>query len=93
VSTPFLDSNILLCHLTNEDPRKASECLVLFRSIEEGHATVWTSDLVIAEVVFVLSNRHTYNVSRETIRSCGISDEKIDWVLGGTAANVYRLSG
>lgn len=68
MSVLFLDTNILLRHLTNDDPRKARECLALFRSIEEGHTTVWTSDLVIAEVVFVLSNRHTYHVSREAIR-------------------------
>ena len=65
---PFLDSNILIRHLTADDPTKAKDCFALIASIERGEATVWTSDLVIAEVVFVLTSRRTYNLSRERVR-------------------------
>src|SRR5947208_3318085 len=68
MSTRFLDSNILLRHLLNDDLTKAARCLTLFKAIEEGKVTVWTSPLVIAEVVFVLSNQKTYNVERARIR-------------------------
>ncbi len=64
----FLDTNIFLRHLTNDDPDKAQACLDLIRSIEQGEATAWTSELVVVELVFVLSNKKTYGLSRETVR-------------------------
>ena len=68
MTVPFLDTNIVLRHLLRDDPQFAPACLALFQAIERGEVAVWTSDLVIAEVVFVLSNKRTYNVDRETIR-------------------------
>lgn len=68
MSLPFLDSNVLLRHLTDDDPAAAHACFALIQAIENGEVTAWTSDLVIAEVVFVLSNKRTYNLDRETIR-------------------------
>ena len=68
MSMPFLDANILLRHLTNDDPVSAQACLALMKAIEQGEISVWTSDLVIAEVVFVLSSKTLYNLERETIR-------------------------
>lgn len=68
MSTPFLDTNIFLRHLLNDDPVKSPACFALIQAIEEGRLTAWTSDLVIAEIVFVLSNKKTYNLSRERIR-------------------------
>ena len=68
MSVPFLDSNILLRHLTNDDPQRGRACLATIQAIERGELTVWTTDMVIAEVVFVLANKDTYNLGRETIR-------------------------
>jgi uncharacterized protein len=68
MSLPFLDSNILLRHLTNDDPQRGPACYALIEAIEQGELSVWTSDLVIAEVVFVLSNKNTYHLRREAIR-------------------------
>lgn len=65
---PFLDTNIFLHHLTADDPERAPACLALFQAIEQGRLVVWTSDLVLAEIVFVLSSKHTYGLGRETIR-------------------------
>lgn len=65
---PFLDTNILLRHLLNDDPVHSPRCKSLLEAIENGRQTVWTTDLVIAEVVFVLSNKRTYDVPRATIR-------------------------
>jgi predicted nucleic acid-binding protein len=64
----FLDTNIFLRHLTNDDPDKGQACLNLIRSIEQGKVVAWTSELVIAELVFVLSNKKTYGLSRERVR-------------------------
>ena len=68
MSVPFVDANILIRHLTNDDPERAQACFALIQAVERGEATVWTSALVVAEVVFVLSSKHTYNLARERIR-------------------------
>ncbi|MBI4321545.1 MAG: PIN domain-containing protein, partial [Chloroflexi bacterium] len=68
MTTPFLDTNIILRHLLNDDPIKSPACFSLIQAIEQEKASAWTSHLVIAEIVFVLSNRKTYNLSREEIR-------------------------
>ncbi len=64
----FLDTNIFLRHLLNDDPASSSACRELFRSIERREAVAWTSPLVLAEIVFVLSNPKTYDVSRAQLR-------------------------
>jgi uncharacterized protein len=64
----FLDANIFIRHLANDHPTQSPACLALIQAIEQGREVVWTSDLVIAEVVFVLSSKHSYNVSRAAIR-------------------------
>jgi predicted nucleic acid-binding protein len=54
--------------LLADHPVHSPACLKLFQAIERGEVAVWTSHLVIAEVVFVVSNKGTYNVSRQRIR-------------------------
>lgn len=62
----FLDANIFLRHLLNDHPDQSPKCLALFEAIENGTARGWTTDMVIAEIVWVLSG-HPYRVDRETI--------------------------
>lgn len=64
----FLDTNILLGHLTGDDSRKAQACRVLLLRVERGEETVETSDMVIAETVFLLQSRRHYGLARERIR-------------------------
>lgn len=68
MSVPFLDTNIFLRHLLNDDPVQSPACFTLIQAIEDGKQTAWTSDLVLAEIVFVLSNKRTYNLPRDGIR-------------------------
>lgn len=68
MSVPFLDTNILLRHILDDDPDKSAACFALIRAIERGETTVWTSELAIAEVVFVLESKRTYHLPREAIR-------------------------
>ena len=42
-------------------------------------------------VLFGSDHADNQSTEMEKIRSCGISSEEIDWVLGGTAARIYRL--
>lgn len=64
----FIDANIILRHLLDDDPQRSRACFALIQAIEAGEVAAWTSDLVIAEVVFVLSNKKTYDLPREAIR-------------------------
>ncbi len=66
----FLDTNIVHRPLTQDDPGKAADCIRLFSEIEQGRLQAWTSDLAIAELVFVLGSKrqNCYNYTREQIR-------------------------
>lgn len=65
----FLDTNILLRHFTGDDFEKAEACKALLLRIEHGQETVETSDLAIAEVVYILQSPRQYGLSRQRIRS------------------------
>lgn len=64
----FLDTNIFLRHLLNDVPTQSEAANRLFTEIENGSVSGWTTPLVISEIVFVLENRKTYNVSRVALR-------------------------
>lgn len=64
----FLDANVFIRHLTNDHPQQSPACFALIQAIEQGRVQVWTSDLVISEVVFVLASKKLYGLSREAIR-------------------------
>ncbi|MBI2865524.1 MAG: PIN domain-containing protein [Chloroflexi bacterium] len=62
----FLDTNVILRHLLGDDPEKAKRSKELLRSLENGERKAATSDIVIAEVVFVLER--TYRLPKAEIR-------------------------
>lgn len=64
----FLDTNIFLRHLTNDEPVQSPAARELIRAVEQGRLTAWTTALVVAEMVFILSNPKTYHVERARIR-------------------------
>jgi len=64
----FLDTNILLRYLTGDDEQKATASFELLLRIERGEETVVTSDLVIAETVYVLQSPRQYGLQRDRIR-------------------------
>lgn len=53
----FLDTNVLIYYLTGEDHGKATQCLGLLERAERREEDLITSDLVIAEVVWVLQSK------------------------------------
>lgn len=63
----FLDTNILLRYLTNDDKQKARRALELLTRVERGEERVATSPMVIFEAVFTLQKH--YRVAREHIRA------------------------
>lgn len=62
----FLDTNIVLRHLLRDDHDKATASKELLARLERGEDKARTSDIVIAEVVFVLER--SYRVPKEEIR-------------------------
>jgi predicted nucleic acid-binding protein len=66
---PFVDTNIFLRYLTRDDPDKAQACFELFKRAEANQVTLTATETVIAEVVYVLSSKRTYNLPRDQIRA------------------------
>ena len=52
----FVDTNIFLIFLVNDDQVQANACEGLFRDSIQGETTLLTSEMVIAEIVWVLES-------------------------------------
>jgi uncharacterized protein len=59
----FLDANIFLRYLVTGDERKARDCLALFQRIKAGDEVVATSEVIVAEVAYVLRSRAHYDLT------------------------------
>ena len=68
----FVDTNVFLRFLVNDDPAKADSCEALFRNALAGDEALCTSDMVIAEIIWVLESY--YELKKTDIRE---SVEKI----------------
>jgi predicted nucleic acid-binding protein len=64
----FVDANIFLRLLTGDDPEKAARCFELFQRASQGEVSLYTSESIVAEVVYVLS-RAIYRVPRNDVAS------------------------
>jgi len=65
----FLDANIILRYLVQDDPKKSKYCYELFQKVKNGDIEIMTCEAVIAEVVYVLSSPKLYNLPRDEICS------------------------
>ncbi|MBI2849167.1 MAG: PIN domain-containing protein [Chloroflexi bacterium] len=61
----FLDTNVFLRHLRQDDPVLSSKATAILSRIEQGEIRVRTSDMVVFETVFTL--QRSYRQSRERI--------------------------
>ena len=52
----FIDTNIFIRFLTNDIPDKASACEKIFREAEEKNESLFTTEMVIAEIIWVLES-------------------------------------
>jgi uncharacterized protein len=64
----YLDTNLFIRHITQDDPPKSQQARTLFKQLETGQATATTGEGVIVEAVQVLSSRVLYNLPRPQIR-------------------------
>ncbi|HKG25715.1 MAG TPA: type II toxin-antitoxin system VapC family toxin [Thermomicrobiales bacterium] len=65
----FLDANIFVRHITGDHETHSPAARALFDDIELGRATAWTTDLTIAEAVYVLASKRTYHLDRPSVRA------------------------
>ncbi len=63
----FVDTNVFLRFLTNDDPVKAKRADALFRDAVRGKITLTTSLLVIAEIIWTLES--FYKLEKQDIAS------------------------
>lgn len=63
----FVDANVFLRYLVNDDPTKAKKCLDLFLKAKANVVSLTTSEAVVAEVVYVLTSKRLYNLSRTDV--------------------------
>lgn len=64
----------LLRYLVKDDQDKAEACFRLLEKAKASKVELFTSESVIAEVVFVLSFKRLYNLSHQDIR----------WIIAGS---------
>jgi predicted nucleic acid-binding protein len=55
---PFLDTNVLLRHLLQDEPDQSPRATAFLKRVEQGEIQVHTSDVVIFETVFTLERRY-----------------------------------
>jgi predicted nucleic acid-binding protein len=66
MALPFVDSNILLCHLHGNHPEHSPRSTALLARIERGELEAQLSDMVVFETVFTLER--SYKVPKAQIR-------------------------
>lgn len=62
----FIDTNLFLRYLTNDDPLKAQQVLALLKRVEREEEKITTSPLVIFETIFTLEK--FYKVPKAEVR-------------------------
>lgn len=58
MTTCFVDTNLFIRYLTNDDPAKAERVELLLREAAAGKVRLVTAEMVIAEVVWVLESSY-----------------------------------
>ena len=69
METLFVDTNILIRYLTQDEPRMAEAARVLLKRVEAGELSVVISESIVGEAVQVLSSKNLYNQPRQKVAS------------------------
>ncbi len=62
----FVDTNVFIRFLTNDIPQKADACEEVFKKAVEKKEIIFTTDMVIAEIIWVLES--FYELEKEEIQ-------------------------
>ena len=68
MTTPFIDTDVIIRFLTGDDPQKQAAATALFEQVEQGLLTVAAPDTVIADAVYVLSSPRLYHLARSAVQ-------------------------
>ena len=63
----FVDANVFIRAVTQDDLAKSERCITLFEAAERGEVELFTSESVLAEVVLVLSSPALYRLPRQDV--------------------------
>ena len=72
----FIDTNIFIRYLTNDVPQKAEACEKIFKKAIGKKETLFTTEMVIAEIVWVLES--FYELEKEEVQ------DKVEKILNTT---------
>jgi predicted nucleic acid-binding protein len=65
----FLDANVIIRHVADDHEIHSPAAKQLIADIEHGQQAVWTTDLVIAEAIWVLTSRILYGMTRSEVQA------------------------
>jgi predicted nucleic acid-binding protein len=68
MTTPFINTDVIIRFLTGDDPGKQAAATALFEQVEQGLLTVAAPDTVIADAVYVLSSPRLYHLARSAVQ-------------------------
>ena len=68
MTDPFVDTDVIIRLLTQDDPRKEAQAAALFEQVEAGSLTLQAPDTVIADAVYVLASARLYRKSHAEVR-------------------------
>ena len=57
----FLETSIFIRYFTEDDPRKLQDCVRLLEIIEKGKLRPYTSNIVVFEILFVLTRIYQFS--------------------------------
>ena len=69
MATEFLDTNVVIRYLTQDNPDQTARATKLLQQIESGERQMTTCEGVLVEIVQVLSSKRLYNLPRSDIAS------------------------
>jgi predicted nucleic acid-binding protein len=75
----FVDTNVLLRHLLQDDPDQSPRASSFLAGIERGDVTAYIADTVVFEAVFTLQRRH--GVSKQAIREALLAFVRLPSVI------------
>ena len=90
----FVDTNIFLRFLTKDDAEKAQKILRFFETAQDRRWQLVTSDLVIAEVVWVLTSKRLFNLPKEKVKESFLPlllEDFISFPAKGSIVHVFEI--
>lgn len=67
MTPPFIDTDVIIRLLTNDDLQKQQEAAELFERVKSGQLSITAPVAVIADAVYVLSSPRLYGVPRSMV--------------------------